>query len=558
MKRTHERLVVVIAITLLACSCCCRKKLFADDESVDRGLEGIFSEKAAGEGGGRESGGDRAFTGEKVRVEFYVMSKCPYGAKAQQGMGPVLQKMGQYIDFSQDYIGSEKEGELSCMHGQPECEGNIAQLCAAQHYPDTYFPFVVCMADGMSQIPGNWKSCATDAGLDEVTLDVCISGSEGEKLLRQSMRNSAAREAKGSPTIYIDDVQHKGARTSEALELAVCSALPQGQRPSNCPVIVPVKLTVVTDSRCVDCPGKVERTLKNIRSVFPGVQVETLDWSDAGARKLAKEAKVELLPAFVFEHSLMKSPGWDDFKKHVDSAGGYHVIRAAASSSTFDPTAEICDNGVDDTGDGLVDCDSPGCTSALPCREAIPGRLDLFLMSDCPYCKKVMSAMPAVMSKFESRIELKVHYVTSIHDKAGYEAYSFKDKCMLFGGDIWLCSLHGPAETEENLRSLCVQDLYPKKNRFLDYMACRHEDFGGDWKVCAKSSKMDTADIEKCSTGVDGLSLLKDDHDLEKTLSIKASPTFMWNNKVIELPKQYTVEGISDTLCTHNPGKGCK
>ena len=87
-----------------------------------------------------------AETGEKVALDFHIMSKCPFGVKVVQAIAPVMEKMGGRIDLNIHYIGREKDGELTSMHGPQELNGDIVQLCADELGDDEecFVLFVCC------------------------------------------------------------------------------------------------------------------------------------------------------------------------------------------------------------------------------------------------------------------------------------------------------------------------------------------------------------------------------------------------------------------------------
>jgi hypothetical protein len=117
------------------------------------------------------------------------MSQCPYGALAQKTMHAVLKDLGEAVDFSQVFI-VEKVGYggYDSLHGPDEVRGDVLQLCAAGHYPEEYryMDFVACMASDVHLVPGNWKACAKETGLDPDVIEACADGAEGMKLLAES------------------------------------------------------------------------------------------------------------------------------------------------------------------------------------------------------------------------------------------------------------------------------------------------------------------------------------------------------------------------------------
>src|ERR1700753_1737707 len=79
-----------------------------------------------------------------AKLEFFVMSKCPYGVQVEKAIAPVLDKLGDNVEFHVAYIGQKKDDKLSSMHGPGEVTGDEAQLCAHKIAPDKYFKMIAC------------------------------------------------------------------------------------------------------------------------------------------------------------------------------------------------------------------------------------------------------------------------------------------------------------------------------------------------------------------------------------------------------------------------------
>jgi hypothetical protein len=200
-------------------------------------------------------------------------------------------------------------------------------------------------------------------------------------------------------------------------------------------------------------------------------------------------------------------------------------------------------------------CADPRWTGTLPCREEIPGRVDLFVMSRCPYGVGAGRAVMPVLEHLGDAITLRLHFVVEVLDALEYEMYARKHWCLAYGLDH-VCSMHGPDEVEEDVRQACVQDLYPEDHAFMRYVLCRGEDPDGDWKPCAKG--MDTSKIEQCAGGARGLELISRDAELARKLDVHASPTWLFDNtrieKVASDPRK-----IKDEICSRAEGlKACK
>ena len=82
-------------------------------------------------------------------------------------LAPVLEELGGAIDFNLDYIATKNvDGTFQSLHGEPEVQGNIVQLCAIEHEPENAMKMITCMNTNAQAIPGNWEDCAKEAELD--------------------------------------------------------------------------------------------------------------------------------------------------------------------------------------------------------------------------------------------------------------------------------------------------------------------------------------------------------------------------------------------------------
>jgi hypothetical protein len=170
--------------------------------------------------------GDLTFAKEKVRIDFYVMSWCPYGMQVVNSMGPVLKELGQSVDFRMFFIGTKsKSGKLSSLHGQGELEEDLRQVCAMKYYSDAYLymDYIICRNGNIRS--AKWESCAQKNGMDVQTLRECSEGAQGQELLSESIRASKAMKATGSPTMYIDGKRYNGNRGPLDFKAALCEAM---------------------------------------------------------------------------------------------------------------------------------------------------------------------------------------------------------------------------------------------------------------------------------------------------------------------------------------------
>ena len=339
--------------------------------------------------------------------------------------------------------------------------------------------------------------------------------------------------------MFLNDQPYKGGRTELDFFKAICNAF-EGEKPKACddiPEPKTVNLVVLDDKRCEECKAITPAVLSQLKTIFPGLKTESVDYSTEEGKKLYESTGVTFLPALLFEKNVEEGEGYNNIQMYLEPTGDYQNLKMGAN---FDPTKEICDNKIDDTGNEKVDCDDDNCKEAMVCREEKPGHLQVFIMSDCPYGRKAIEALKEVVDNFDKEGEdvgYEVHYIAS-ESGDGFD------------------SLHGQYEVDENIIQLCVEKH--SSDAWLDYLYCRSTKGvkGKDWKECAEETKVDADSVQTCFDGGEGKALLKEDIKLANALGVGGSPTWLANNKY-QFGGIYA-DDIKGKFCKYNSGlKGC-
>lgn len=479
----------------------------------------------------------------KPVIELFVMSQCPYGAQAVVTLAPAIESLGDLVDFKMYFVGTEvSPGVLTTLHGDSEIVGNAIFACAQEMLDRSKFlALASCMSSQYVGIPGNLQSCAQTAQIDPAPISECANGQKGYDLLAGSFKHGNETAVLGSPTIRIDHTEYSGPRTGVGLLREVCR-LHEGLLGEFCasiPKPTAVKMTILSDKRCADCDQAGELGAKQLINIFPGLSTTIVDYAtDQGKslHALVKDGELRFLPAFFFGKVVQDDPSFAQIAGYFTPVGDYFVL---AVDSSFDPTAEICDNGADDNGNGQIDCKDPGCRGFLACRNETALTLDLFVMSMCPYGIVALNSMKEVLEAFGGKIKFSVHYIAGLDADGGIQ------------------SLHGQPEVSENIRQLCAAKYYSKGGAYLDFIWCRNKDIESDnWQACA-TGPIKAKVIAKCASSKEGLNLLKKDLEMANELGIGGSPTWLINNK--NLGSALSSEEIKLLFCLHNKGTtGCE
>ena len=152
------------------------------------------------------------------QLDLFVMSQCPYGTKALDAMEEVLENFGDKIDFNIHYIANENpDGSFQSLHGQPEVDENIRELCAIENYPDNYeyMEYILCRN---KDINGDWQECAE--GFSQI--NSCFNGSEGEELLSDNIGLANELGIGASPTWIVNNRYQFGGIDAETVKQNLC------------------------------------------------------------------------------------------------------------------------------------------------------------------------------------------------------------------------------------------------------------------------------------------------------------------------------------------------
>lgn len=469
--------------------------------------------------------------GNKIDFDLYVMSQCPYGTQAEDVVKQAMSGFEDYINFNVEYIATIKEdGQTDSLHGPNEIEGDIYQLCVKKYYADKFWDYLSCQNKNYRDLKSTFESCAKQLGINYTTIKTCAQNDEGKELLKQSAGKAEALKVSGSPTFYLAGERYNGPRTKVALQRAFCEKL--DNQPKVCKDLPQDKeftAYIVSDSRCQKPECKTTRLEQQLKGIFSKIKFEKLDYNTQEGKEFYQTYELTYLPAALFTSGVKET---DNYKRVANYLRPVKDLYQLTIGSKHNPTKEICDNGQDDTGNQLIDCQDPDCEEALVCRPETAKTLDLFVMSMCPYGTRGLDAMQEVLDNFDDNIKFKIHYIAEQDQNGGFR------------------SLHGQPEINENIRELCAMKYYPQN--YMNYIWCRNKDIKGDWTKCAT----DFPKIKACFENQEGKQLLTENIKLADQLNIGASPTWMVNNKYIF--NGIDAETIKTNFCKYNDVPGCE
>jgi len=170
---------------------------------------------------------------DKPEVELYVMSICPYGTQMEKGILPVIDLLGDKIDFTLKFVSY-------AMHAKPEIDENTVQYCVQKHAPEKLNEYLYCYLEENS--PAAWNACIDSKGIDRTVIETCVDDTNEEfqilELFDDQSTWSGGRfpqypvdaedntkyGVRGSPTLVINGAQVSSSRDSASILNTICAA----------------------------------------------------------------------------------------------------------------------------------------------------------------------------------------------------------------------------------------------------------------------------------------------------------------------------------------------
>ncbi|HOW34916.1 MAG TPA: hypothetical protein PL155_00670 [Candidatus Omnitrophota bacterium] len=244
---------------------------------------------------------------------------------------------------------------------------------------------------------------------------------------------------------------------------------------------VNVKMTMIVPKKCRTC--KTDYVVAGLKSIFPGLEVQSLTADDPEAKKMIDEFKVEMLPAYVLSRQVEKDPNFSRFSQIADLIGDRYYLKPSFSGVSY-----------------FIN------------RAPQPGQLDLFIVLSHPDTPAVLKVAREIMDQKKDKTKFTLRLVGAKNPET--------DEIVSPGGI---------RETIEDKIYACVDASYPEKSR--DYLTCRTDNIDSLWwEDCLESNGMDVKKIKDCARGEEGTKLLAERIKFSEEMNISYGPLFLIDN----------------------------
>jgi hypothetical protein len=163
-------------------------------------------------------------------VELFVMSHCPFGTQMEKGIIPVVETLGDSIDFQLKFVNY-------AMHAKKELDEQMVQYCINKEEPAKLLPYLRCFLEDET----GTESCLASVGVDVDDNESCIEDTDEEYNVTAGFEDKSTwvndrfpkflthnddnlkYGVQGSPTLVINGKKANAARDPKSLMDSICA-----------------------------------------------------------------------------------------------------------------------------------------------------------------------------------------------------------------------------------------------------------------------------------------------------------------------------------------------
>lgn len=308
-----------------------------------------------------EQNARQTLPGEPAKLTLYTMSECPFGTKAETIIHKVKQVLGDDLDVRLVFIVSkDDQGELHSLHGSPELEKDLIQICVGEIDAKKQLDFVI----RMNELNGDWEKTVEEMGISFTQIEACMRGNIGPQIIFQHLNETQTLGINASPTIVINGTPYNNSINSRDLFDTICATFQEGSAPAACGN--PPEILSRTDS---DLTGKcsseeeeklpeemvvdasfvhtvlfhpdsfsderMEEILQQTESVFPNIQIEKVDATGRQGKKMIEKYHLTHLPAYIFPTEIAQYENFKHMERYLKKMADIYLLDPTIGGNLF-------------------------------------------------------------------------------------------------------------------------------------------------------------------------------------------------------------------------------
>ena len=174
---------------------------------------------------------------DKPKIELFVMSYCPYGTQVEKGIIPVIEALGDKIDFELKFCDY-------AMHYQVELNEQLRQYCIQKDESNKLISYLKCFLED-----GDSDRCLGETGIKNSGLQSCVAATDNQYKVTEKFNDQNSWDGSyppfdvdkadndkysidGSPALVINGAEVSSGRNPASLLNLICSGF--NEQPEEC------------------------------------------------------------------------------------------------------------------------------------------------------------------------------------------------------------------------------------------------------------------------------------------------------------------------------------
>lgn len=204
------------------------KRFFPQVMDIEEVKDAVNSDNNAANNNAAPASSPNVPKTEKPNVELFVMSHCPYGTQIEKGILPVLETLGDKIDFELKFCDY-------AMHDKIELDEQLNQYCIQKNENEKFLPYLTCFLEA-----GNTSDCLDKNGINKSKLSSCVKDTDNTFNVTKNYNDKSTWKGRypgfgvyqadntkygvgGSPALIINGKTVGSARSADALLTSICA-----------------------------------------------------------------------------------------------------------------------------------------------------------------------------------------------------------------------------------------------------------------------------------------------------------------------------------------------
>ncbi|MEM4396068.1 MAG: thioredoxin domain-containing protein [Candidatus Woesearchaeota archaeon] len=471
---------------------------------------------------------------DKLFIYVFGDFECPYTKRIADTYEKIL---NEYKDRVQIFY-----KHLPLSFHPNAMSAAIASECAKKIDKEKYDQYNIKLLRENALNRETYVKIARELSINEAEFTKCIDSSETKAIVEKDVELASSLGISGTPTWIIGENIIPGAVPYDSLKNVVDDTLKQFNG-TNVDITnnEKVKGIILYAKDCEECQN--DMLIPSIKQGFSFAEFEVYEINDAKAKEIIKQLKLEFVPVILVSTKVENSFFW---KSNKDQMSMY-----------FEKIGEWYRFKFENTGLEVYYLDEKKRIQLEEEKKALfnldPNKpqIDFFIMSFCPYGNQAEEAIAEAYLALKDYAKFIPHYIYYPQPSGT------NDRCLLDSEkNIYYCALHGIKELEQDVRELCVYNIY-KEEKYFEFVKtinkdCSISNIDSCWKTVADKLKLDTSKIENCYNE-NKLNYVRAQVEKTEKLQVSGSPTVFVNGKKYNGAR--TPEAYKQALCNEMKDK---